>query len=671
MKIDKVTNTTQVFGDVQRNSVGISAQNMDKIVNMLSSNLYSDPIGSFFREIVSNAWDSHVEAGTDDPVVIRLYPDMVNTTNFSVTIRDFGTGLSPERFEEVYKMMGESTKNDSDDYIGMWGIGRLSALAVSEMCEIVSYYEGTRYIYSMYRNGYGINIDLIATESTFEKNGLSVSVSIENSQKQEVFDAIKNQLLFFDNIYIDDKTTIHPSINSFNTIKIHRYNTFYISSGLSEQKILLGKVAYPLIISNLKGLTEEQMNFMRGFKSKVALRFNIGELMVTPSREAIQYTTQSSLKIYERAVEVSKELNELKFNTLPNNGKIEVQDLRLLYDYDNIVLHNITIPFSYLSIKVNFEGKKVELKDLLQISAKLGRTDFLFRYKVFRGEKTWYENKLRGRTLLFEKLYNYNYKDYKPIEIKYIKYKGEGYFADDWSQIIDKSFLRELFKATKGDRNISKILRRYIVDKVLNAGKFDISGITDEFKNQYTVKKQKVISVEDSNGNKYNFATIDEILNLSDKIVSIPKSEFHYFPQFKDGYLMVKVTKDIHNKLIKKGTIVLGDFLDKHKSLFIVEKQKLSQKISNNYTNRLSYLDIKHELFEEITPHDITYDSWFYSLNQSEIKLLESKDLEWTEPLYELMDVFKNNDLGNSLLIKELERRKWVKNNQLITKNIK
>lgn len=114
MIINAENSKIEVIGDVQEFKTGIDPKNLEFITTLLSSNLYSNPEQSFIREIVSNAWDSHVESGnTETPVLVKI-----DTVNKAITIRDFGTGLSPERFKEVYCNIGSSTKRDSNDYIG-------------------------------------------------------------------------------------------------------------------------------------------------------------------------------------------------------------------------------------------------------------------------------------------------------------------------------------------------------------------------------------------------------------------------------------------------------------------------------------------------------------------------------------------------------------------------
>lgn len=125
----------QYVGNIKANKVGIDTKNIDFIASLLTTNLYSNPIMSFIRETISNGWDSHIEAGVKQPVLVSLYSSVTgeefrkNTTSswgtrkvpLEITIRDFGVGLSPDRFAAIYTNIGSSTKRDSNDFIGAFG----------------------------------------------------------------------------------------------------------------------------------------------------------------------------------------------------------------------------------------------------------------------------------------------------------------------------------------------------------------------------------------------------------------------------------------------------------------------------------------------------------------------------------------------------------------------
>ena len=114
MIVNRDESEVAVLGEVQKHKVSIDESNINHIVTILSSNLYSHPMQSFLREIVSNAVDSHIEAGVDEPIIITI-------TDNDLSIRDFGTGISPERFKQIFLNIGSSTKRQSNDYIGSFG----------------------------------------------------------------------------------------------------------------------------------------------------------------------------------------------------------------------------------------------------------------------------------------------------------------------------------------------------------------------------------------------------------------------------------------------------------------------------------------------------------------------------------------------------------------------
>lgn len=114
---------------IVENKVNIDTKNIDFITTLLTKNLYSNPLLSFLRETISNAVDSHKEAGTDEYVLLLIegadeyahYNYLYSKVPVKFSIRDYGTGISPERFEKIYKNIGSSTKRGSNDFIGMFG----------------------------------------------------------------------------------------------------------------------------------------------------------------------------------------------------------------------------------------------------------------------------------------------------------------------------------------------------------------------------------------------------------------------------------------------------------------------------------------------------------------------------------------------------------------------
>lgn len=312
----------KVLGDIREFKTSIDPKNLEFITTLLSSNLYSDPEQSFIREIVSNAWDSHVEAGTTDiPVIIRF---KYNTNNWEVTIRDFGTGLSPERFQEVYCNIGSSTKRESNEFIGGFGIGKYSSLACTNTVYITSYYEGTAFLYVMVKSGNTITTNLVMKKPTEEKNG--VEVTIKNISNIEPYRKALRYIVFFPNVYVDGID------NKINNTKLKRFNNFAVASEPIDTKILLGNVLYPC---NDKLLSIESKDFLRNIKSSgIVIKFNVGEISITPNRESIIYSSDTISKIEDRIRAAEAELNTMinnKFN----------KDYDNLYEYYKAISNKI------------------------------------------------------------------------------------------------------------------------------------------------------------------------------------------------------------------------------------------------------------------------------------------------------------------------------------------
>lgn len=312
----------EVIGDIKEFKTSIDPKNLEFITTLLSSNLYSSPEQSFIREIVSNAWDSHVEAGTTNvPVIIQFGGNRYNRT---ITIRDYGTGLSPERFKEVYCNIGSSTKRDSNEFIGGFGIGKYSSLACSNTVYITSYYNGLAYYYIMIKSGNSITTNLTNTIPTSERNG--VEVTIRNIYDLEPYQKALDFIVFFPNVFVN-------GIESNNNIaKIKKFTNFAAASIRIDNKLLLGNVLYPC---NKSYFSYPARDFLSNIKyTGIVVKFDVGEVNITPNRESIIYTKDTIKKIEERILAARDELESMAWKKIDS-------DYSNLESYYNAVTTNI------------------------------------------------------------------------------------------------------------------------------------------------------------------------------------------------------------------------------------------------------------------------------------------------------------------------------------------
>lgn len=297
----ELSHDAEYLGDVQENRVGIDKSNLGFITTLLTSNLYSKPLESFFRETVANAYDSHVEAGTNEYILI-LIQDTNQYKTYRISIRDYGTGVSPERFDKIYKNIGSSTKRQSNDFIGMFGIGRFSCLSCADVAHITSYYNGKKYSYVMYKNSGGINIDqLSVTEGDF-KNGLEVSIEKSIYNDNDLVKAIRG-LCLFDRLHISYKgnnSNISSKVADFNDRKITHFNTFSRCSLIQGSNFFkVGNIIYDCDDS-----------WLNTYDSLI-IDLPIGSVDITPNREALQFTDFTNNNIKARIAVVKQELQDI------------------------------------------------------------------------------------------------------------------------------------------------------------------------------------------------------------------------------------------------------------------------------------------------------------------------------------------------------------------------
>lgn len=285
-------------------------RNSAKAFKILSDGLYSNKIRAIIRELSCNAVDSHVGAGTIDiPFEVHL-PSMLEPW-FSV--KDYGMGLDGNQVVDVYTTYFESTKTESNDFIGALGLGSKSPFSYTENFTVTATKNGTQRIYSAFINESGVpSIAEMSAELTDEPNGVEVKFSVTNRYDYQSFrnEAI-NVFQWFKNppkITGDTDFECAPVVYAEKDIVpgVHKrgsndnYGRHYSSFAL------MGNIAYPL--DNIPDASKHFGNLSYLLECGLVIEFGIGDLDFAASREHLSYIPLTINSIKRKLEELNKNL---------------------------------------------------------------------------------------------------------------------------------------------------------------------------------------------------------------------------------------------------------------------------------------------------------------------------------------------------------------------------
>lgn len=256
-----------------------SVNSSAEFFHMLSDTLYSDAETAVLREIGTNCYDSHVEAGKADvPFIVELPTRLEPKLRF----RDFGTGLSDEDMWGIYTCYGKSNRNNSNDFAGKFGLGSKSPLALTESFTVCSYRDGKKTSYTVFRDERNIpKLAKLGSEETKEENGFEVLITIAKARFNDLSQKAQNVYKWF-----NTKPKITPNLTFQEEKVILEGKNYKIVTRPPNQyydtKIaVMANVAYPI-----EGITWSDC--LRN--QNVVIFFETGDLDVTPSREKLQYS---------------------------------------------------------------------------------------------------------------------------------------------------------------------------------------------------------------------------------------------------------------------------------------------------------------------------------------------------------------------------------------------
>lgn len=286
-----------------------------KAFKILSDGLYSDKILAIVRELSCNAYDAHIDEGTmDKPFLVHL----PNTLEPWYSIRDYGVGLSHENVMHLYTTYFDSTKTESNDYIGALGLGSKSPFSYVETFTVTSYFNGEMRTYIADLGEAGVpQISLLEgfPMATKEPNGLEIKLAVQRGDFQVFEYKAKEIYKRFDPVptvigvpnFEVEKVQYALKGNGWRVI--NDKNGGYYSRRPSA---IQGTVAYPIDRNAMRDISDAQSRLLDGLH--IELDFEIGELDIAANRESLGYDKRTSANIMKKIdvalEEIGIELNK-------------------------------------------------------------------------------------------------------------------------------------------------------------------------------------------------------------------------------------------------------------------------------------------------------------------------------------------------------------------------
>jgi len=236
--------------------------------------------------------------------------------------------MSRERVTKTYSKYFESTKRNDNNQIGGFGIGGKTPLAYTESFFLITVFDNVKYTYNIYKGKSSPVLELLSQNKTNERNGTTVKVPIRGTDVYTFESEIIKQLYYFENVVFEGF-----SERVKNSYKIYEGQNFlFRGNDYSMVHVCLGRVAYPI---NFDLLGDDIK--AREWNVPIALKFNIGEINVTASREAIDYTSETKKLLANKLNQVKKELVSMLEQQHKSLDSLE-QYYRLENSYSELLL---------------------------------------------------------------------------------------------------------------------------------------------------------------------------------------------------------------------------------------------------------------------------------------------------------------------------------------------
>ena len=278
-----------------------------------------------------------------------------NSLNPEFVVRDYGLGLSKADVYNVFASYGASSKRDSNNFVGMYGLGSKAPFCYTDQFSIISYFEGVKYIYQAYIDDTDIGkISLLTKEQTTELSGMEIRVPIKTYDHY----AFNNEATAFFRYFEPFPVITGYSIRQNTEKPLIEFDNFkYYGTKYTYPKIVMGNITYPI-----------DQHMMSVPSIDLIIKAPIGSVEHTASREALEYKKKTKDFIDNAIKEFKTKVSE--------NIKKTIKPSMSLYEKHIVYFQKKELIMGHLGLADTFDlthnGKKItsttmfmtEFKDL-------------------------------------------------------------------------------------------------------------------------------------------------------------------------------------------------------------------------------------------------------------------------------------------------------------------
>ena len=340
---------------------------------ILSSGIYEHKIAAIVRELSCNAYDAHVEAGNVDRPFKVVLP---NALHPYFEIEDYGIGLDDEGVRTVYTSYFTSTKQNSNDSIGAFGLGSKTPFSYTNTFNIRSRKDGVERLYSAYLGSdHAPAVNLLSERETDEENGIKITVPV----RDEHFSRFRHEAEFILSMFKVKPIVPDPTFDfiasdvadELETGKIVVKRIVGNASQLYTSRFyaVMGGVCYGIDWNTISSsLSDSHLNYLKkvvigdmysygnSTSNVIFMQFEIGELEPAASRETLSMTPETELLVKERVEAAVDLLTQQDQQEAEDSGHPirAIQFINQKYDMGDLVLPM----FTYQDVKLNHYNLK-------------------------------------------------------------------------------------------------------------------------------------------------------------------------------------------------------------------------------------------------------------------------------------------------------------------------